>query len=161
LSKVISIAGINSDRGLTLAGTAQSLAKFEMRLTKERVGFKRLALDYAFHSPEMDSIQTAIEEALSHLTPKTGDIAFYSSVTGGLLDGTALTAEYWWKNIRQPVLFESATNQLLSQAQLQTCLRQPVAATKSAGYRNQVHRHHRQSQHRHYLKEYQSRFAFV
>lgn len=114
LSKVISIAGINSDRGLTLAGTAQSLAKFEMRLTKERVGFKRLALDYAFHSPEMDSIQTAIEEALSHLTPKTGDIAFYSSVTGGLLDGTALTAEYWWKNIRQPVLFESATNQLLS-----------------------------------------------
>lgn len=113
LSDAVCIAGINSDRGLTLAGTAQALTDFEERLTQERVGFKRLELDYAFHSSAMDSIETGIERALGHLMPQAGEIAFYSSVTGGLLSGTALTASYWWKNIRQPVLFEDATHALL------------------------------------------------
>ena len=113
LSTTVSIAGINSDRGLTLAGTAHALTAFETRLTQERVGFIRLDLDYAFHSPAMDAIQTELEQALSHLAPRVGDIAFYSSVSGGRLSGTALTANYWWENIRQPVLFESATNELL------------------------------------------------
>jgi phthiocerol/phenolphthiocerol synthesis type-I polyketide synthase C len=114
LSDAVCIAGENSYRGITIAGTDQSLSSFETRLTKERVGFKRLDLDYAFHSPAMDGIETEIEGALGHLTPHSGSIPFYSAVTGGLLTGQALTADYWWKNIRQPVLFELAANDLLN-----------------------------------------------
>jgi len=114
LSGEVFIAGVNSYRGITIAGTDESLTAFESRLTKERFGFKRLELDYAFHSPAMDGIETEIERMLGNLKPNAGEIPFYSSVTGGLLCGTALTSEYWWKNIRQPVLFELATNELLN-----------------------------------------------
>lgn len=113
LSEVVFIAGVNSYRGITIAGTDAYLSAFESRLTRERIGYKRLELDYAFHSPAMDGIETEIEHALSHLSPASGSIPFYSSVTGDLLCGTALTADYWWRNIRQPVLFELATNALL------------------------------------------------
>ena len=113
LSDTVVIAGINSFCGLTLAGTARTLTAFEARLTQERAGFKRLELDYAFHSPVMDVIQVELEQALSHLIPTAGEIPFYSAVTGALLCGTTLDAEYWWKNIRQPVLFESAAQQVL------------------------------------------------
>jgi phthiocerol/phenolphthiocerol synthesis type-I polyketide synthase C len=39
--------------------------------------------------------------------------AFYSTVSGKRLSGRQLDAEYWWQNIRKPVLFESAINAIL------------------------------------------------
>ena len=114
VSDAVFIAGVNSYRGITIAGPQEYLTLFETRLTQERVGFKRLDLDYAFHSPAMDGIESEIEGALKHLTPHPGSIPFYSSVTGGLLSGEALSADYWWKNIRQPVLFERAATELLN-----------------------------------------------
>ncbi len=113
LSEVVFIAGVNSYRGITIAGTDTNLTAFESRLTRERIGFKRLELDYAFHSPAMDGVEAEIERALGHISPVAGSIPFYSSVTGDLLAGTALSSDYWWRNIRQPVLFELATNALL------------------------------------------------
>jgi acyl transferase domain-containing protein/NADPH:quinone reductase-like Zn-dependent oxidoreductase/acyl carrier protein/short-subunit dehydrogenase len=114
LSDDVCVAGINSHRGITLAGAKHHLSIFESYLTRERIGFKRLDLDYAFHSPAMDEIESEINRTLSHLTPQSGSIPFYSTVTGGLLAGSALTANYWWQNIRQPVLFEQATEALLN-----------------------------------------------
>lgn len=113
LSDAVFIAGVNSYRGITLASSDTQLTVFESRLTRERIGYKRLELDYAFHSPAMAGIESEIEHALGHISPVSGSIPFYSSVTGALLCGTKLTSEYWWKNIRQPVLFETATNALL------------------------------------------------
>jgi NADPH:quinone reductase-like Zn-dependent oxidoreductase/NAD(P)-dependent dehydrogenase (short-subunit alcohol dehydrogenase family)/acyl carrier protein len=51
---------------------------------------------------------------LAALAPGRSSIPFYSTVTGGLLDGAELGAEYWWRNVRQPVLFESAARQILA-----------------------------------------------
>lgn len=113
LSDQVFIAGINSYRGITLAGGIEQLALFESRLAKERIGFKRLDLDYAFHSPAMDDIEIEIQKALAKIEPQTGSVPFYSTVMGNLIDGSELTANYWWKNIRQSVLFESATNAVL------------------------------------------------
>lgn len=113
LIESISIASVNSPRGVTLAGTEDALAKFESRLTRERTGFKRLDLDYAFHSPAMDSIEFDVVQSLAHIKPVVGSIPFYSSVTGQLMDGRSLDSRYWWKNIRNPVLFDHAINALL------------------------------------------------
>lgn len=114
LSGLVFIAGVNSYRGITIAGNIEHLTAFESRLNKERIGFKRLDLDFAFHSPEMDGIETELEVVLKRITPKSGEIPFYSSVTGEIITGSLLTAKYWWKNIRQPVLFEQATKNILA-----------------------------------------------
>ncbi len=104
----VAIAGVNSPRGVTVAGPVSSLTLLETLLSEHQVIFKRLDLDYAFHSQFMDSIQGLVEQSLERLVPHKGVVDFMSAVTGEFESGTTLDASYWWQNIRQPVLFEKA-----------------------------------------------------
>ncbi len=108
LSDSISLAGVNSSRGVTIAGDVESLAVLEAELVKRQITHRRLDLDYAFHSPAMDSTEAGVLRELALLRPGEAQAKFYSTVTGGLLKGDALTAKYWWQNIRKPVLFAHA-----------------------------------------------------
>ncbi len=113
LSNLLTVAGVNSSRGITLAGGARDLEKLEHQLALDNVLFKRLDMDYAFHSPAMDSIEDVILQSLADISPRAAEIPFYSTVTGTRLKGTELVADYWWRNIRKPVLFEAACKQIL------------------------------------------------
>ena len=53
-------------------------------------------------------MRETLRETLSGLQPRTGDIAFISAVTGAGLDTSILDGDYWFANLRQPVLFEQA-----------------------------------------------------
>ena len=114
LTAALTLAGINSPQGVTLAGAASALTQIEAVLAVRGVPYKRLDLDYAFHSPAMDSIETRIKKTLAHIQPRTSTLPFYSTVSGAMLAGERLDARYWWLNIRQPVLFESAVQALLA-----------------------------------------------
>jgi phthiocerol/phenolphthiocerol synthesis type-I polyketide synthase C len=108
LTKRLSLAGINSNHGVTIAGGAQDLDQLERALGARAIRFKRLELDYAFHSPAMDDLYPEIRRALAHLEPDDTQIPLHSTVTGARVSGKSLDAEYWWHNVREPVLFESA-----------------------------------------------------
>lgn len=107
------LAGSNSHRGVTIAGDVGQLSRIEGQLAANNTFFKRLDLDYAFHSPAMDVIEAGIREDLARLEVKKPSIPFYSTVTGQPLAKVKLDAEYWWHNIREPVQFSSAANALL------------------------------------------------
>lgn len=109
------LAGINSHKGITLAGNAEQLEQLEQQLKEDKVFVLRLGLDYAFHSPMMDSVQTGLTQALVDIQPKSVHTPFISTVTGQTLTGEQLDADYWWHNIREPVLFKQALNLLLEQ----------------------------------------------
>ncbi len=111
----VALAGINSPTGITLAGDNTQLDQVEARLREAGTRFKRLGLDYAFHSPCMAPIEEGLKQALAGLRPGCSEIPFISTVTGDELSGEALDAEYWWQNIRQPVRFEAAINRCLQQ----------------------------------------------
>jgi acyl transferase domain-containing protein/NADPH:quinone reductase-like Zn-dependent oxidoreductase/acyl carrier protein len=104
----LSIAGINSSTGVTVAGSTEDLERLEFALSAADLRYKRLDLDYAFHSAAMDGLFPELRRALAHLEPDDAKIPFHSTVTGGHLSGKLLNAEYWWRNIREPVLFEKA-----------------------------------------------------
>ena len=53
-------------------------------------------------------MRESLREGLSELKPRNGDIAFVSGVTGAGLDTSILDGDYWFANLRQPVLFEQA-----------------------------------------------------
>lgn len=108
LAERLAVAGVNSARGVTVAGDANALAILEKELAKRTTGYKRLDLDYAFHSAAMDSIESGIFQHLGSLRPGETQVQFVSTVTGGPLAGESLTAKYWWHNIRKPVLFADA-----------------------------------------------------
>jgi acyl transferase domain-containing protein/NADPH:quinone reductase-like Zn-dependent oxidoreductase/acyl carrier protein/short-subunit dehydrogenase len=108
LAKALSVAGINSGNGVTIAGGAQDLDRLERLLSARGIRYRRLDLDYAFHSPAMDALYPEIRRSLAHLEPDETLVPMYSTVTGARTSGKALDAEYWWHNVREPVLFEQA-----------------------------------------------------
>lgn len=108
------LAGINSPKGLTVAGRIEQLDHLEEHLKVHGVRFKRLDLDYPFHSPLMDPIREDLLTSLADIQPAATNLPYYSSVTGSQLEGTALSAGYWWENIRQPVIFYQALQQLFA-----------------------------------------------
>jgi len=106
------VAGFNSPRSCTVAGPVASLAHLEAALAGQRIAFKRLRLDYAFHSPAMDPIRADLLKILSderfRAHPDEASLAFFSTVSGGPFDARHLDGAYWWRNVREPVRMASA-----------------------------------------------------
>ncbi|MFJ8750977.1 SDR family NAD(P)-dependent oxidoreductase [Streptomyces sp. NPDC102441] len=111
----LEIAGVNSDRAVTVAGSADELASWGRELTGRGVFFRELDLDYAFHSRAMDPIEEQLCTTLEGLAPGTARIPFVSTVTGTPLSGPELDARYWWRNVREPVRFAEAVTHLVSE----------------------------------------------
>lgn len=105
---LLEVAGINTSGSLTMAGTHEALLHLEQDMREQGIFFRELPLDYAFHSKHMDGIEQPLREALTSLRPRRGRIPFISTVTGKELDGRRLNADYWWHNVRRPVLFAQA-----------------------------------------------------
>jgi phthiocerol/phenolphthiocerol synthesis type-I polyketide synthase C len=106
------VAAINSPCRVTVAGSSEALSDLEAVLNQHSVAWRRLDLDYAFHSPVMDGIESDIRSSLACLQSQAATIPFYSTVTGGRLDGAQLDGDYWWDNVRQPVQFGAAVRQM-------------------------------------------------
>ncbi|MDX3227956.1 SDR family NAD(P)-dependent oxidoreductase [Streptomyces sp. ME19-01-6] len=111
----LELAGVNSPSDVTLSGSADELSALGDELLRRGVFFRELNLDYAFHSRSMDSIRDRLHTALAGLTPRSETAAFVSAVTGETLPGTELDAGYWWRNIREPVLFGPAVATLVDE----------------------------------------------
>ncbi len=109
----LEVAAHNSDGGTTIAGTADGLDRLATEAKAKGWRYTRLDLDYAFHSPIMDSIEAQLRESLAGLEGESSEGRFVSTVTGGVLDGAALDAGYWWRNVRRPVLFAEAARALV------------------------------------------------
>lgn len=110
----IEIAGINSPSSSTVTGNLVSLQILEEQLEKENKFYRLLDLDYAFHSSHMDSIQTQVLGRLETLETRVASIPFISTVSGKSFKTSVLDASYWWENIRKPVKFQSAVEELLN-----------------------------------------------
>ncbi|GHE43560.1 type I polyketide synthase [Streptomyces longispororuber] len=109
----LEIAGVNSDKDVTVAGDATTLAALGEELAGRSVFFRDLGLDYAFHSRAMDAQQAPLTAALKHLEPGAASVPFYSTVTGARIAGADLDADYWWRNVREPVAFAAAVDEAM------------------------------------------------
>lgn len=104
----VQIAALNSPRGSTVVGQIEALSRLETFLIERSVPHKRLPLDYPFHGRHMDDLRTELLEQLADLAPRANAIPMISTVTGSLIAGEALDADYWWRNVRAPVYFAEA-----------------------------------------------------
>ncbi|MBP2405871.1 type I polyketide synthase [Streptomyces syringium] len=111
----LEIAGINDERSVTVAGEPQALAALGAQLEARGVFFRDLGLDYAFHSRAMDPLADPLRTALAGLEPSTARVPFVSTVTGRAFAGEGLTADYWWRNVREPVRFQDAVAHVLAE----------------------------------------------
>ncbi|WP_194820178.1 type I polyketide synthase [Nocardia sp. XZ_19_385] len=101
----LELAGVNSHRDVTVSGAADALSDLGRELAGREIFFRELGLDYGFHSAAMNELELDLRTSLADLAPGPARAVFYSTVTGAQLNGERLDAEYWWRNIREPVLF--------------------------------------------------------
>ncbi|MEP9353636.1 SDR family NAD(P)-dependent oxidoreductase [Xanthobacter sp. KR7-65] len=104
----LTIAAINGPHSVTLSGSLEAMAKAEKAARLQRLATVALDIAYPFHSHLLDPAEAAIRDDLSGLAPQPTQATFISTVTGAALEGTALDAAYWWRNIRLPVRFADA-----------------------------------------------------
>ena len=69
---------------------------------------RRIDVDYASHSAQVDAIREPLAQALSGIEPRSSSVTFFSTVTGEPIDTAGLDADYWYRSIRQTVQFEQA-----------------------------------------------------
>lgn len=109
----VSIAAVNGPATTVLAGPADALSAVIARLADAGVQSRWLRVDYAFHSPQMARFRAPFEAAVAQLKPRAPERALYSSVLGGRLGDLAMDAQYWGRNLADPVRFHPALVALL------------------------------------------------
>ncbi|MFJ8755384.1 acyltransferase domain-containing protein, partial [Streptomyces sp. NPDC102441] len=113
LNSSLTIAGINGPHLVTVAGEPDQLEELVAHTTAQGTRARIIAATVASHSPQVEPLRQKLTQLLKFITPRQARIPIYSTVTGHILNGTELNADYWYENCRRPVLFEPAIRQLL------------------------------------------------
>jgi acyl transferase domain-containing protein/acyl carrier protein len=111
----LSISAVNGPSSVAVVGDLQALQELLEQCEADGVRARQVAATVPTHSMQVEAIRDEVLKACSAIAPRSGDVPFYSTVTGCLLDTAELDAEYWYRNLRQPVEFERATRALLSE----------------------------------------------
>jgi acyl transferase domain-containing protein/NADPH-dependent curcumin reductase CurA/short-subunit dehydrogenase len=106
--KTLSIACLNAPRSTVVSGEAAALDELIAQLRDRGIASRPVRVDYAFHSPQMRPYSEALARNLGSVPRQTMQIPMISTVTGRRTSSEDLDADYWARNVRQPVLFEDA-----------------------------------------------------
>ncbi len=104
----LNIAAVNGVSAIVVSGEVNALEELVRRCEADNVRAGRIDVDYASHSAQVDAIREPLAQALTGIEPHSSSVAFFSTVTGELMDTAGLNAEYWYQSIRQTVQFEHA-----------------------------------------------------
>jgi natural product biosynthesis luciferase-like monooxygenase protein len=111
----LAVAAINSPISTVLSGAADALEEILQTLQKKEIPFRLLKVNYAFHSPQMESFQSELAQALQGLQPQPASLPIFSTATGRASNGRDFHAAYWGRQLREPVLFSAAIDGLMAE----------------------------------------------
>jgi len=111
----ISVAVSNSPRSTVLAGDPATLDGIVEVLEKRDVFCRWVRVDVASHSPQMDPLMADLSIALADIQPQAGSIPMFSTVKVEMMAPARMDGAYWVANLRKPVLFANAIEDLLAQ----------------------------------------------
>ncbi|GAA2525408.1 hypothetical protein GCM10010434_086750 [Winogradskya humida] len=111
----LSVAAVNGPSAVVVSGDVAELDALLAACEAREIRARRIPVDYASHSAQVESIEEEVRGALAGLEPRRARVPFYSTVTPGWLDTTVMDAGYWYTNLRGTVHFEEATRALLDE----------------------------------------------
>ncbi len=113
----IEIAAVNGSEMVSLAGDREELDQLAATLQTEEpdLFIRPIRMSYAPHTSLMEPIHDELVRELAAVTPHPAEVPLISTVSGAPLDGTLMGPDYWWRNIRQPVMFKAAIDHAVAQ----------------------------------------------
>lgn len=100
----VEIAAFNSPGAFTVAGAESALERMAAAGAASGVKTHVLDLDYPFHCAAMDVVREPLLAELAGLRPGSATTTFVSTVDPDD-EELSLDADYWWRNVREPVQF--------------------------------------------------------
>ncbi|MGW3297782.1 acyltransferase domain-containing protein, partial [Streptomyces xiamenensis] len=108
----VSIAAVNGPSSVVVSGETTALNAFLQRCEESGVRARRIPVDYASHSPQVDVVRDELLAALRDIEPLDAPVPFYSTMEGRWTDTTELGPDYWFRNLREPVGLADAVDTL-------------------------------------------------
>ncbi|MFE5813415.1 SDR family NAD(P)-dependent oxidoreductase [Streptomyces sp. NPDC056479] len=100
----IGVAAVNSGRSTVVAGAVEAVEALLADLDRQQVFVRRLDVDYASHSTQVERVRATILDELDGVTTYPASVAWYSTVTTEPVT-EEVQADYWYTNLREPVRF--------------------------------------------------------
>jgi mycoketide-CoA synthase len=110
----LSIASNNGPTSTVVSGTVRALDELQETCAAREIRARRIPVDYASHSAQVETIRDQVLAAAEGVTPRAARVPFWSTVTARLTDGERLTPDYWYTNLRTTVRFEETVRALLA-----------------------------------------------
>ncbi|WP_203842936.1 type I polyketide synthase, partial [Winogradskya humida] len=108
----LSLAAVNGPATVVVSGEPAALRDLKEAVEADGVRARMVAVDYASHCAQVESLEQEIIAALAGLNPRAGRVPMVSAMTGEMLTGTELDAGYWYASLRAPVHFDRAVRVL-------------------------------------------------
>ncbi|QDY80409.1 tacrolimus type I polyketide synthase FkbC [Streptomyces qinzhouensis] len=105
------IAARNGPSSTVIAGDPRAVEGVLARYEAEGVRVRRIAVDYASHTPHIEAVEDELAEVLEGITSRTPAIPWWSTVDSGWVE-EPVDEEYWYRNLRQPVALDTAVSEL-------------------------------------------------
>ncbi|MES4909496.1 type I polyketide synthase, partial [Streptomyces sp. NPDC000395] len=111
----VSVAAVNGPSATVISGDRDALAEVVAECEGRGVRARWIAVDYASHSPHVDAVRDRLLKDLAPVRPRAGEVPIWSTVDERLIDGSDMDAEYWFRNLREPVRFAPVVTAALHQ----------------------------------------------
>ncbi|WP_063048053.1 type I polyketide synthase [Nocardia vulneris] len=106
----LSVAVVNGPASTVVSGAAVALDELLDHCAVSGIGARRVAVDYAAHSVQIEPLRARLLDELGRVDARSTEISVISAVTGEVLDGSAMDAGYWYRNLRDTVRFDRAVH---------------------------------------------------
>lgn len=109
----LSVAVTNGSRSTVVSGDPAAVSDLVARLEAKGVFCRRIKVDVASHSPQVDPLLPELRARLAEVHSRPTALGMLSTVTVELSGAIELNAQYWADNLRRPVLFSRAVQRAL------------------------------------------------
>ncbi|WP_228561902.1 type I polyketide synthase [Catenulispora rubra] len=109
----LSLAAVNGPSSVLVSGEIEALEEFAAGAEGEGVRVRRVRVDYAAHSHQVERIRQRLLADTAGLDPRPPTVEFHSTVTGGPLGARQLDGSYWYDNLRSTVRFGEVAENLM------------------------------------------------
>jgi acyl transferase domain-containing protein len=101
------VAVDNGPTATVIAGDLDAIDEF-VAACGEDVQLRRTPVAYAAHTPHVAAVRDELLRQIGTLTPSEATTEICSSCYGEFIPGTAMTADYWYRNLADQVSFDAA-----------------------------------------------------
>lgn len=108
------IGTVDAPDATSVSGDIASLVLLEQELSARGVFHRRVKISGAPHTPHMEPLLPGLYESQRDTVRRHTPMPMVSSITGEQVEGTALDADYWCRNLCSQVRFDKAVHTLLS-----------------------------------------------